>query len=46
MKEVKIGLGRGGETGRFPGLLYSDNLVLFDESEEGLRVMLGHFVEV
>ena len=29
-----------------PGLLYADDLVLCGESEEDLRAMVGHFVEV
>ena len=29
-----------------PGLLYADDLVLCDESEEELRVMEGWFAEV
>ena len=31
---------------RLPGLLYADDLVLCDESEEDLRAMVGQFVEV
>ena len=31
---------------RLPGLLYADGLVLCGESEEDLKVMVGHFVEV
>ena len=53
MKEVKMGVGRKGvsfmEDGRkwrFPGLLYADDLVLCDESEEDLRVMVGRFAEM
>ena len=29
-----------------PGLLYADDLVLCDESEEDLKAMVGCFVEV
>ena len=29
-----------------PGLLYAANLVLCRESEEDLKVMVGHFIEV
>ena len=29
-----------------PGLLYADDLVLCDESEEDLRVIVGQFAEV
>ena len=29
-----------------PGLLYADDMVLCDESEEDLRVMVGRFAEV
>ena len=28
-----------------PGLLYTDDLILFGELEEDLRVMVGQFVE-
>ena len=44
MKEVKMGM-RGvsflgdGREGRFPDLLYADDLVLCAESEEDLRVI-------
>ena len=31
---------------RLPGLLYADDSVLFGESEEDLRVMVGRCVEV
>ena len=31
---------------RLPSLLYADDLVLCGESEEDLRVMVGHFVGV
>ena len=31
---------------RLPGLLYADDLVLFSKSEEDLRAMVGHFVEL
>ena len=48
-----MGMGRRGmrfqEDGReqrLPGLLYADDLVLCDESEEDLRAMVGHFVEM
>ena len=41
MKEVKIGMGV-----RFPGFLCTDDLILCGESEEGLRAMVGRFVEV
>ena len=32
--------------GKLPGLLYTDDLVVCDESEEDLRVMVGRFVEM
>ena len=35
-----------GREWRLPGLLYIDDLVLCGESEEDLRTMVGHFVEV
>ena len=48
-----MGMGRRGvrflEEGRewrLNGLLYADDLVLFGESEEELRTMVGQFVEV
>ena len=31
---------------RSPGLLYTDDLVLFFASEESLRVVVGHYVEI
>ena len=40
---------RDGEEGRewrLSGLLYADDLVLWGESEENLRVMVGRFAEV
>ena len=52
MKEVKMGMWRMGVTfledekeWRLPGPLYVEALVLCDESEEGLKVLLGLFVE-
>ena len=48
-----MGMGRGGvrlmeDRGkwRLPGHLYADDLALCGESEEDLRAMVGHFVEV
>ena len=32
--------------GRLPGLLYTDDLFLYGESEEDLRAMVGRFAEV
>ena len=53
MKEVEMGMGRmgvrfmeGGREWRFPGLLYVDDLILYGESEEDLRAMVGRFAEV
>ena len=53
MKEVKMGMGRNGvlfmeeeREWRLHDILYADDLVLCDESEEGLRGMVGRFVEV
>ena len=40
-----IFLGDGKEW-RLPGFLYGNDLVLFGESEEDLRGMMGWFVEV
>ena len=44
MKEVKMGMGKRG--GRLPGLLYADDLVLYGELEEDLRVVVRCFVGV
>ena len=51
--EVKMGMGRseiseGGKRGEIlqRGLLYVDDLVMCDESEEDLRAMVECFVEV
>ena len=46
-----MGMGRGGllrlqEEGRLPALLYADDLVLCDESEEVLRAIVGPFIGV
>ena len=53
VKEVKLGMGRMGvrflEKGRvwrLPGHLYADDPILYGESEEDLKVMVGYFVEV
>ena len=49
MKEIKMGMRRrikDGREWRLPGLLYEDNLVLFGESLEDLRVMIGQFAEM
>ena len=35
-----------GREWRLPGLLYADDLVLYGESEEDLRAIVGGFVEV
>ena len=35
-----------GRIWRLPGLLYTDDLVLYGESEEELKVMVGCIVEV
>ena len=42
---VKMGMGRRGEW-RLPGILYADDLVLWGESEEDLKAIVGRFVEV
>ena len=39
------GIDRMGEV-RLPGLLYADDLLLYGESEQHLKVMEGHFIEV
>ena len=44
MEEVKIGMGKRGESGYY--LVFEDNLVLCGESEEDLRAMMGRLVEV
>ena len=36
----------GGRDWRLLALLYSDDLVLCSKSEEDLKVMVGHFVEM
>ena len=53
IKEVKMGMGKmvasfleNRREWRLLGLLYADDLVLCDESEENLRVMVGRFAEV
>ena len=53
LKEVKMRMGRTREKFQeeerewiLPGLLYADDLVLFGESGEDLRAMVGRFVEV
>ena len=53
MKELKMGMGRRRvrfqEEGRewiLLGLLYADDLVLFGESEEDLRAIVGRFIEM
>ena len=40
------GDGKKGRGWRLPGLLYADDLVLWCELEENLRVMLRYFIEV
>ena len=40
-----MGMGRMGEW-RLPGLLYADDLVLYGESEEDLKAMVGQFAVV
>ena len=42
----KIGDGEEGREWRLPGFFYTNNLVLCGESEEELKVMVGHFVGV
>ena len=51
MKEVKVEMGRmgviflgEGKKWRLPGLLYADDLVLYGESEEDLKVMVEHLL--
>ena len=53
MKKVKMGIGRRGvrfqeerRKWRLPDLLYADDLVLWGESEEDLRAIVGWFVEL
>ena len=36
----------GGRGWRLPGILYADDLVLYGELDEDLKVMVGRFVEV
>ena len=40
------GDGKEGREWRLPDLLYTDDLFLWGESEEDLRIMVGHFVEL
>ena len=42
----KIEDGKEGREWGLPGLLYADDLVLYVESEEDLKAMVLHFVEV
>ena len=51
IKEVKMGMGRmgvrfqgEGREWKLPGLLYSDYLDLYGESEEGLKAIVERFV--
>ena len=46
MKEVKMVMGRMGESEKLPCLLHADVLVLCGELGEDLRAIVGHFVEV
>ena len=46
MKEVKMRIGRRGESWDCLVLLYADGLVLCGELEEDLRAMMGSFVDV
>ena len=53
MKKVKMGIVRrrvrfleDGKECRLPGLLYANDLVQCDESEEDLRAIMGRFAEV
>ena len=53
MEKVKMGMGRRGvrflkdeREWRLPGPLYADDLVLYRESEEGLRAIVGRFSKV
>ena len=45
-KGSEVGNGKEGREWRLPGFLYADDLVLWGESEEDLRGMVGWFVEV
>ena len=54
MKEVKMRIGRmgvrfffgWGEEVRLPVSLYEDDLILFDESKENLKEMMGSFSRI
>ena len=50
MKEVKMSMGRMGvwfiEEGRLPGLLYADDLILYGDVAENLKVMMRNFVKI
>ena len=45
-KEFENGDRKEGREEGLPELLYADDLVLYGESEEGVRAMVGHFMEV
>ena len=40
------GDGKEGREWRLPGFLYADDLVLYVESEEDLKAMVGRFIKV
>ena len=53
MRKVKLRMGKmevrfseKGREWRLPNFLYIDVLVLYDDTEEDLKMMVGHFVEV
>ena len=53
MKEFKMGMGRRrmrfqeeGRECRLSGLLYAEDLVLYAESEEDMRAIVGRFIKV
>ena len=45
-KRGESGDGEEGREWRLPGTLYADDLVLCGESEENLKAIVRHFVEV
>ena len=46
MRRMRMRFQKIGREWRLPGLLYVDDLVFCDESEENLKGMVGRFVEV
>ena len=43
---MEVRFSEKGREWRLPNFLYIDVLVLYDDTEEDLKMMVGHFVEV